>query len=344
MKYIHSLTVLLLALSLPTQAAQDETTLAVSTLPLSSLLINTTHSSPATIISLNHSTLSAQINGLALKIHAEAGDYIKKGKLLVEIDCRDYDIAYMQATSALRASTINIQYAKKQFLRNQRLLKSHTIPRTQYEQTETNLLSAQAAIEPQRYMQQSAALSRSRCKIYAPFNGQISKRLVQKGQLLSAGSPLFQLLQTGKTELKAELSASEVSDAKKASSLKFIVGDQAYRVKIRAIIQQVNTSTRTQEVRLSISKKAKLAVGLSGRLEWKDKTKKLPPEYIMRRDGSLGLMIVKNHKAYFHPLADAIEGQAASTHLPTNTQVIEKNRYRVKQGEKVRIENNESIN
>lgn len=342
---IFSLLVTLSLLSsLSAEAAEDEKPLAISTQSLASLLIKSTHSSPATVISLNHSTLSAQINGLALKVSAETGDHVKKGKLLVEIDCRDYDIAHKQARSALRASNINIQHTKKQFVRNQRLLKNNTIPRSLYEQTEAAYLTAQASIEPQRYAQQSAALAQTRCKIYAPFTGQITQRMVQKGQLLAAGTPLFKLLQTGRVELQAELSIAEVADARKAPSLKFTSGDSTYTANIRAVIQQVNTSTRTQEVRLKVNAKAKLAVGLSGRLQWKDKTGQLPPEYLMRRDGSLGVMIVKANKAYFHPLPNAIEGQAVSTHLAANTLIIEKNRYRVKQGQAVSIENNESVN
>ncbi|RTZ65280.1 MAG: hypothetical protein DSZ29_04580 [Aquificaceae bacterium] len=326
-----------------TSSTGDNKPLAVSTQPLSSLLIKTIHSSPATVISLNHTTLSAQINGLALHVYAEAGDYIKKGMLLVEIDCRDYDIAYKQATAALHASNITIQHTKKQFLRNQRLFKSNTIPRTLYEETETAFLAAKAAIEPQRYTQKSAALAQTRCKIYAPFNGQITQRIVQQGQLLAAGSPLFKLLQTDKVELKAELSAAEVSEAKKAKELRFVVGDHHYKATIRAVIQQLDTATRTQEVRLHIASKTRLSIGLSGRLQWQDKVGKLPSEYIMRRDGALGVMIVKNKKAYFHPLPNAIEGQAAAIHLPRNTPVIEKNRYRAKQGQMVHIENAESV-
>ena len=335
--------VLVLLSNSATATDDDNKPLAVTTSTLSSLLIKTTHSAPASVISLNHTTLSAQINGLALKVRAEAGDRIKKGKLLVEIDCRDYDIAYQQATAALNATSVNIEHTKKQFQRNQRLFNSRTIPREMYEQTETAYLSAKASIEPQRYTQKSAELSQTRCKIYAPFDGQITERMVQKGQLLTAGTPLFKLLQTKSIEVKAELSATEVMDAKKSPDLKFMVGDKEYSTEVRAVIQQINTSTRTQEVRLRLKNASELAIGLSGRLQWKDQTGQLPPEYIMRREGTLGVMIIKDKKAHFQALPNAIEGQPAHTFLSGSTQIIEKNRYRAKQGQEVSIENVELV-
>lgn len=332
----------LLFFSVPT-VANNEQPLAVSTQLLSSLLIKTKQSAPATIISLNHTILSAQITGLALKIHVEAGDSIRKGKLLAEIDCRDYIVAHKRASSVLRATQLNIEHTKKQFLRNQRLLESKMIPRELFEQAEANYLLAKAAIEPQHFEQQAAALAKTRCMITAPYAGQITRRMVQQGQLLAAGTPLFQLLQTGKTEVKAELSVTEVQQAKQATALKFTVADKSYPVEIRAVIQQVNTTSRTQEVRLALKKASKLAVGLSGRLQWQDQAGRLPAEYVMQRNGSLGVMIIKKDKAHFYPLPNAIEGQPADVSLSANTKVIKQGRYQVKQGQQVTIENTKTL-
>lgn len=325
-------------------AAEDKEVLAVTTQPLSSLLIRPVHSAPASVVGLNHTTISSQISGLGLKINAETGQTVKKGDLLVEIDCRDYDIAYQQATAALNATNVNIAHTKKQFMRNQRLYKSRTIPQEMLEQTETAHLSAKATIEPQRYAQKAAKLAQTRCKVYAPFTGQITQRLVQQGQLLSPGTPLFQLLETGNIEIRAELSASELNDAKQATGLDFVTADKSYDVTIRAVLQQVNPSARTQEVRFKLANKTILAINLSGRLQWQDQTGQLSPEYIMRRNGSLGVMIIKDDKAHFHPLPHAIEGQPVQAFLSSSTQVIAKNRFRVTEGETVTIDNSELVN
>ena len=64
---------------------------------------------------------------------------------------------------------------------------------------------------------------------------------------------------------------------------------------------------------------------------------------MLRRDGAIGVMIVRGDKAHFHALPNAIEGQPVHLFLPASTQIIEKNRYRAKHGTEVLVENAESV-
>ena len=80
----------------------NDKTLVVGITPLEGLLSTAKHSAPANIISLNHSIISAEITGRALKIHVKSGSYVKQGKKLVELDCRSYNLAKKRAKAGLR--------------------------------------------------------------------------------------------------------------------------------------------------------------------------------------------------------------------------------------------------
>ena len=54
--------------------------LVVNVTPLSSILLATKNSAPANVISLNDSTISAEITGRALNIYAELGSRLKEIK------------------------------------------------------------------------------------------------------------------------------------------------------------------------------------------------------------------------------------------------------------------------
>lgn len=330
------------ALAENAQTKTTEKPVQVTLRPLSKLLTNIKSSAPASVISLKHATISAEITGTITTIYAEAGERVKKGVRLASIDCRSYDLTHQQAVAALKVAKARFNLAKKQFVRNQGLVRQGTISREIFDQADANQRTTLADIELKNVQIASAKLAVSRCQIFAPFSGQITQRMVQEGQLVTPATPLFHLLQTDNLEIKASLSPLEIAFAKNSPSLEFVAGKRNWAVKLRSVIQMVDETTRTQEVRLSLPKKAEVATGLSGRLEWRSNTPKLSADYLLRRGDSLGVMIAEGidkqqGKARFFPLPDAKEGQPAFIDLPANTQIIDQNRYRVKDGQAISV-------
>ncbi|MEE9309992.1 MAG: efflux RND transporter periplasmic adaptor subunit [Cocleimonas sp.] len=325
-------------------AKNEALSVSVSVKPLSELLISPSLSAPANIVSLNHSVISAEITGRALSVKVEIGDIVKKGSRLVSLDCRSYSLAKKQANASLNVAKTQFNYAKKQLVRNQNLVRKGIIPREAFEKAEAGQLSSLADIELQKVSIETANLAISRCYIKAPFTGQITQRMVQKGQLVTAGTPLFRLMQTKSLELKAKLPPSQVAKLNKSSSLTFIMGDTKIKAVVRSIIQIVDEATRTQEVRFSLPKGSNLAMGSSGRIEWNDNERQLPAEFILRRNSQLGVMLAHDIKegvgnAKFHPLPNAQEGQPAAIQLLSNSAVITLNRFRVKDGDVIKVVN-----
>ncbi len=320
--------------------------LGVTTKPLSTLLTSAESSAPANVISLNHSTISAEITGRAMMIEGETGDQVKKGKRLVTLDCRSYLLAKKQAEAGLHIAKTQLNYSSKQYKRNQNLLAKRIIPRETFEKAEAGKLSAIADIGLKKVAIETSKLAISRCNISAPFSGQITKRLVQQGQLVTAGTPLFQIMQKNKLEIKTQLSAAQVRMLDDSPVLQLVMGDKRYKTVVRSIIQTVDEATRTQEVRLALPKgiKNRIAAGMSGRIVWSSQDKLIPAEYILRRNNQLGVMLAEDivegvAKAKFYPLPNANEGQAAEADLPVSSVIIVKNRYQVKDGQQIKINN-----
>ena len=112
---------LILCILTPYKIYGENKLLNVSIVPLSSVLISTKNSAPANIISINHSTLSAEITGRVNSINSEAGSFVRKGEKLASLDCRSYLLAKKQAEAALKVAETQFNLAKKQLVRNQQL-------------------------------------------------------------------------------------------------------------------------------------------------------------------------------------------------------------------------------
>lgn len=332
-----------MSLQLSVTASTNTQLLNVSVKPLSSLLIESKQSSPASVVNLNTSVVSAEITGRAFKIYAETGDIVKANQRLVALDCRSYDLAKKQQEASLKVSVAQLNLAKKQLQRNQQLLAKGTIPRALLDDSQAAQQTSLADIELKKAQIETAKLAIDRCTIRAPFTAQISNRIVQQGQLLMPGTQLFELIQTSKSEIKTNLSSSDVANLKTLPSIEFVTAEKRYKVKVRSVIQRVDETTRTQEVRFSFKEKVKIPAGLSGRMEWNNKQRLIPPEFILRNGPSLGVMTTKDTiegtaKARFIALPNAIEGQPTLVDLPISTLIIDKNRYRVTDGELISIQ------
>lgn len=344
MKWSINSTVSLVIITLlsSTFTLADNNPLSVGISKLSNLLISPKNSAPAFVVSLNHTTISSEITGQTLSVIAETGDYIEEGDKLASIDCRSYLLAKKQAEAGLRVANTQLSYSEKQFKRNQRLLKKGIIPRENFEKAEAGRLTALADIQLKKASINSTKLAISRCQIYAPFSGQITKKLVQKGQLVTSGTPLYRIMENNSIEVKSDLSFNNVEKLDNSSSLHFVSEDKRYKIIVRSIIQNIDETTRTQEVRFALENKSGIPAGLSGRIEWSETQRLLPAEFLIRRNSILGIMLAEDIVegigiAAFYQIIGAKEGLPTKVVLPDNTVVITKNRYNVKNGQNVKV-------
>lgn len=114
------------------------------------------------------------------------------------------------------------------------------------------------------------ALQVSRCRLLAPFSGEIIERAVQLGQRIGIGEKAFRILSSTEREVSASVSTTELKKLKQVKTLVFQTPDGKYPIKFRASVGVVRGEARTQEVRLTFSEPNKLPIGTSGRVVWGD--------------------------------------------------------------------------
>ncbi len=201
-----------------------------------------------------------------------------------------------------------------------------------------DLMAAETELETALAQVEAADIVVARCEITAPFSGQITARALQLGQVAAPGALAFQILQTDEMEVSVQLSAEAIRAEAESEQTLFIVGDEALAVERRAVIARVDQATGTQEVRFKVNDLHGFPVGQSGRLRWQSKLSSLPPNWLVRRDGELGIMLAVGDKAQFEPLTNAQEGQPVRVDLPPDTRLIDANRLRARDGQKIQYE------
>jgi len=306
----------------------------VTTAPLGSLLVTPELSAPASVVARNSPTLASEIDARIESIPALVGDRLEPGDEVARLDCRIHASRLRGARATGAQLTSQKTFAASQLKRAQDLQKRKGISEEIVEQRAADL----AALENQLLAQQEAigqaAIQAERCVVFSPFAAVVTERLASAGDLANPGTPLVRLVQLDNAEVSAELQTADADRLQAADAVWLVYQGEPFPLRLRQLLPVVDERTRTQQARLVFSGRS-APPGAAGRLVWRSGTGLIPAEYVVRRDRRLGIFYLDDGEARFHPVTDALEGQAAPVALPPETPVIVEGRHRLTDGEAV---------
>lgn len=314
----------------------QERVINVTVATLDDKIIYPEFSVPATTLSINDSSISAETSGSILKIPVLVGDQVKQGQLLASLDCRNNEARLIQARAALEAAQAQNTLARRQIDRTQSLRASKNISEELFNQREASLDSAQADQQAQKAKLEEAELEVQRCNITAPFTGIITQRLKAEGEWITPGQPVIQLLDSERLEVSAQVSVDIVATLDHASGFTLETNQGKYPLKLRRLLPVVAERGRNREVRFEFSAKTALP-GSTGRLLWRSSGAHLPADIPVSRAGKLGVFLAEKDKAIFHTLPQALEGQPAQVDLPLNSKIVIEGRQALMDQDRIQI-------
>jgi len=167
------------------------------------------------------STLSSKLMGTVKAVNVREGDHFRRGDVLIVLDKRRVTAQLQQARaalaeakgaraaalSALEAARANAELSRMTFKRYQQLRKDESTSAQEFDEVQARYRQAQADLHRAREMAQAAryriqeagaavaaaTVSHGDAEIVAPYDGRVTAKLVQAGDLASPGTPLLTL-------------------------------------------------------------------------------------------------------------------------------------------------------
>lgn len=294
--------------------------------------------SPAEVITVNDSRISAEVTAVIRSIPIEVGQMVSIGTPLVVLEKRDLELSLKKAEETLKALEASYQLAENQFNRVKKLSKKQLISQETLGTRRTEFIVSRAELEAQRIRIKELERELEKTIIKAPFKAIVLEHLSYVGELAMPGTKLIHLYDANGILVSTKLQLEDVKSLKHADKIIFYGEKQRYPVKIHSITPALDLRERSQEVRLKFLKDEAL-IGTTGHLEWQSKAGHLPAELLVRRGKQLGVFTLKKGKANFIPLPDAEEGRPVIAQLPGNTKIIIDGRFNVQHGQAVKVEN-----
>lgn len=143
---------------------------------------------PGNVTAYTDSPIYARTSGYLTKWYYDIGAHVKKGALLAEIATPELDKQLLQAEADLGTAEANAKNAHAQAQRYQGLVTTNAVSQqdtetftNQASATASAVKSAQANVERMKELQSFE-------KVYAPFDGVVTARSIDIGQLIDTGA------------------------------------------------------------------------------------------------------------------------------------------------------------
>jgi HlyD family secretion protein len=130
--------------------------------------------------------VKSKASGEILAVHAETGDRVDAGALLVEIDERVPRNALAEAQASLKAAQAREKIADTQMKRAETLFDSGTLTQTDYEQAQLEFANAQAQVVSTQVALENAKIAMEDTDVRAPITGTVIEKHVEPGTVISS--------------------------------------------------------------------------------------------------------------------------------------------------------------
>lgn len=201
-------------------------------------------------------TLSSRIQGTIDRLLVREGTRVSKGQILIQLDNRD-----VQADLA-RASA-EVENARAQLTRMKALLTEDAVSKQEVENATRAFKVAEAS--------RKAVLAQlSYTVVKAPFDGVITEKKVEAGELASPGQPLLQMEDPRQLRLEATVAEGDLKSISLGDKIPILI-DALGAAPLQGVVSQIlpagDPQTHTFMVKVDLPVTPGLKSGMFGRLQ-----------------------------------------------------------------------------
>lgn len=216
---------------------------------------------PGNVQAFTDTPIYSRTNGYLKKWYFDIGSHVRKGQLLAEIETPEVDQQLSQSRAELERIQANEQLAGVTSNRWQALLAKHAVSQQEADQAKSNYIAAQAAVDASKANVRRLEQLQNYERIVAPFDGIITARNTDIGDLIDAGSgsnnprELFHLAATNKLRVYVAVPEVDSNDVHDGDAVNLTTdADPNLQIPGRVVrnADAIDSTTRTLNVEVDI--------------------------------------------------------------------------------------------
>ncbi len=138
------------------------------------------------------------------------GEKVRKGQLLLQINNSDITAKLAQVNAGITEATTAFSNAEKDFIRYSNLFKQNSASQKELDDITASYNVAKARLEAAEQMKNEVTAQLAYANIRAPFNGLVTNRFINEGDMANPGLPLLEVEAPGNFQVLAMVPESEI--------------------------------------------------------------------------------------------------------------------------------------
>ena len=236
-----------------------------------------------TVRAVDSARLSAQVVAAVVGVYAQEGDRVRRGQVLVTLDDAQFrsatDRAGASVTAAEKesaAAEADYSLADATLKRYENLYGKKSVSPQEFDQVKARYQAAQAQLEVAHagQAQARAALAEAKTmqgytRLLAPFDGVITEKRVEIGNLASPGMVLLTVENTSHYRLEANINEMDIAAVRMGMAVPIRIEaltSEPIQAKVTQIVPSADPDSRSFVVKLDLPNIPNLRSGLFGRV------------------------------------------------------------------------------
>jgi len=236
------LSLLLAGCSDSTKTEIKEPTLKVTTTQVNSLQTNQLFSASGTIEAVKSANIGTRLMGYVANVNVKIGDKVKKGDLLLSINSADLKAKKGQINAQITRAKSYFANAKKDYERFTQLFKENSASQKELDNITTNYEQAKGGLEAAMQMQKEIDANLAYADIKAPFDGVITGKMIDNGNLANPGMPLLSIENTHNYLVKTFVNENQIDKIHKGGAVNLKV--KSNNVILKGVISEISISSK----------------------------------------------------------------------------------------------------
>jgi RND family efflux transporter MFP subunit len=268
---------------------------------------------PGNVTAFTDSPIYARTSGYLTRWYFDIGARVKKGALLADIATPEVDQQLAQAEADLGTAQANAANAHTQSERYQGLVESNAVSRQDTDTFINQAAATAAAVRSAQANVQRLKELQSFEKVYAPFDGVLTARNVDTGQLIDpgAGKELFHMQATQTLRVYANVPQIFSSNVKRGSKIDLTFPEypgKTFEGTLVRTADSLDSASRTLLVEIDVdNRKGELLPGSLAQVRFK--TTSVAPTFVVpvsalifRRAGTQVGVVTGDNTAHLAPV------------------------------------------
>lgn len=316
----------------PREAADMKSaSMPVHALTLSLSELPDTYEAVGTVRARTAAVISSKVMGYVREVSVRPGDRVRQGQMLVLLDARDLEAADRQAEAArneaasaipeadnaIAAAKASLDLAQVTFARMKDLFEKTSVSNQEFDEASARLKLAQAnyemavakrhqlaskVIEAEQAWK-SAEVMRGYAEIRAPFDGIVTEKNVEPGNLAAPGTPLLTIERAGGYRLEASVEESKLTAVRTGQPVSVTLDALGGPLdgRVSEIVPVLDAASRAFLVKIDLPATPQLRSGLFGRARFtlgKREALSVPSAAVTERGQLLTVFVAEGGQAH----------------------------------------------